>query len=142
MSIAFPFYLSKARDRVREGYQDLSYIVQGQFAFAPPLALGNMVLSDEGWRHARISIQASAGMYCCPRVTCEYHRYREFEVGFPDIDSTLFGAGDGTGVYGYVTQENIQEYINIHGGIIGYYNEDVVVPLEVTQEDITYYSLR
>lgn len=70
----------------------------------------------------RISVQASEGSYCAPRVTADVV-YSQFECGFPNMEVPELrewkdGDGDDTGtVYGYVPVSVIVALIEKHGGI-------------------------
>lgn len=71
---------------------------------------------------ATVSVQASAVHYCNPRN--DEGPYTTVEAGFPSIappDSWIEHAEDpddlcGT-VYGHLTAEHINEFINAHGGL-------------------------
>lgn len=70
-----------------------------------------------------ISIQASDGHYCTPRVNGDVI-YEEVELGFPNMEDELIAEYaedpyDLTGtVYGYVPVEIVNQLIEKHGGIV------------------------
>lgn len=153
VDVDFVFYMSKARDLYKQsltdacgrgeittGAQGLIDLVQQ----SPRLALHEMVRGENGcWRHATVSIQASKFHYCTPRENLEFHCYTEFEVGMPDIPFVEYDSDDG--VYSYMPREVIQQYIDSHGGIVGFvddYKAHTITPVELTEEEITYYSLQ
>lgn len=82
----------------------------------------------------RISVQASDGAYCAPRVTADIE-YSKFECGYPsaavpELQEWKDGDGDDTGtVYGYVPVGVIVALIEKHGGIKGPFVRDDKVAL-------------
>lgn len=75
-----------------------------------------------------VSIQASSGHYCSPRLTLSsVSDYESFELGFPTVgDSELIEYAENTEdltdtVYGYVPREVIEAVIAKHGGIVGFF---------------------
>ena len=146
--------MSKARDLYKQSLADqcaggeLDAEASGLIDMiqqAPKLALQEMIRAEDGtWRHATVSIQASALHYCSPRAVLEFHHYISFEVGMPDIPLPA-GYFSGDDVYGYVPKETIQQYIDELGGIVGWvddYSTGTISPLDLTDEEITYYSLK
>lgn len=140
MKITFPFYLTLAR-QAEQKRLGLSFTSTPYVRIAPILALGRFVKTDEGIRHAKISIQASLGLECDPSSTVAYHMYTSFEVGMVDIHDELLG-NHYENVYPFVPAENLQKYIDHLGGIVGYYTSaSEFINLELSQEDITYFLL-
>lgn len=75
----------------------------------------------------QLSIQASQGHYCSPRITLEdYKDYSEFEIGFPTKEVECLipyaeDSSDPTGtVYGYVPKTILEEAIESCGGVKGF----------------------
>ena len=70
-----------------------------------------------------ISVQASKGHYCSPRVDGDV-RYDKVELGFPSIEESLImGYAEDPDeptdtVYGYVPIEIVNKLIEKHGGIV------------------------
>jgi len=73
-----------------------------------------------------MSVQASGGAYCHPRITCmnsNYFIYDELEIGYPNRKETLLleYAEDKKNpkqtVYAYVPLELINKVIHKHGGL-------------------------
>lgn len=70
-----------------------------------------------------ISVQASEGHYCSPRVNGDV-RYDKVELGFPNMEDELIAEyaedpDDLTGtVYGGVPVEIVNQLIEKHGGIV------------------------
>lgn len=78
-----------------------------------------------------VSIQASSGHYCSPRLTLSsVSDYESFELGFPTVgDSELIEYAENTEdltdtVYGYVPREVIESVISKHGGIVGFFEPE------------------
>lgn len=156
--IPFQFYLSKARDlekqrlRLQFGNElqpDKLALVE-KIQQSPRLVLGSKYIDNGQAYNGTVSIQASEMHYCHPRETLEFHKYESFEVGFPTLgyfgERLLAPYGDAgenetPDVYSYVPHDVLQEYIDTMQGIVGYSVSGEVMPLEVTEEDITYYSL-
>lgn len=76
-----------------------------------------------------LSIQASDGYYCSPRMWCKsYSEYNQFEIGFPtnailQIMPYIDGYDDTDPtdtVYGYVPKEIIEAVIEERGGVVGF----------------------
>lgn len=74
-----------------------------------------------------LSIQASDGHYCQPRMWLkDYADYTEFEIGFPSVAILqLMPYADDESrptdtVYGYVPKEVIEAVIEERGGVIGF----------------------
>lgn len=72
-----------------------------------------------------LSIQASWGHYCNPKLTVrDYNKYDSFEIGFPSVkfESLMEYAEDPENptdtVYGYVPKEVIDEIVLNCGGVI------------------------
>lgn len=155
--IPFQFYLSKARDlekqRLREQYGNFSekLLIIEKLQQSPRLILGTKLRHDGQVINGTVSIQASEMHYCQPRETLEFHRYESFEIGFPTLGyfskEILAPYGDSEtndtpDVYSCVPCDVVQEYIDTLLGIVGFVSQgNIAVPLEVTEEDMTYYSL-
>ncbi len=152
----FQFYLSKARDleksRLRSLIRDSEqHRFIDRIQQAPRLILGR---TDTRHHRATVSIQASDVHYCQPLAVLEFHHYTSFEVGMPTLtyetSRLLMPYGDGDNsreaseIYGYVPCEVVQEYIELMGGVRAYkgqFSEQGAIPLELSEEDISYYSL-
>ena len=72
---------------------------------------------------ASVSIQAGEGIYCTPRNNIG--PYTHIEAGFPSVEppaSWLPHAEDVVNlcdtVYGYMPYERVDEFIEIHGGMV------------------------
>lgn len=69
-----------------------------------------------------MSVQASAGHYCAPRIT-GFGFYYQYEVGFPSEDEPLLmpyaedASRPTSTVYGYVPAQVIADIIGKHGGL-------------------------
>lgn len=80
-----------------------------------------------------LSIQASAGHYCNPRINQEdhdYNFYNQFEIGFPSvkIDELMEYAEDPEDptetVYGWVPALVIHSLVEARGGVVGFVERD------------------
>lgn len=80
-----------------------------------------------------LSIQASAGHYCSPRLSQpdqDYKFYNEFEIGFPSvkIEELMKYAEDPERptktVYAYVPVHIIHALVEARGGVVGYAEVD------------------
>lgn len=72
---------------------------------------------------ASVSIQAGGGVYCTPRDN--HGPYTHIEAGFPSVEPPASwcvyaeDASDLCGtVYGYMPYGCVDEFINIHGGMV------------------------
>ena len=83
------------------------------------LKLNKTILCADGFR---MSVQASAGNYCTPRIS-NAKRYDAVEVGFPSREEPLLMEyADETNwtdtVYGYVPVQVVTNIIVKHGGMV------------------------
>lgn len=74
-----------------------------------------------------VSIQASSGHYCRPRITeHDVATYSAFELGFPSSpDNVLMPYAEDESeptvtVYPYVPRDILEQVIESHGGIVGF----------------------
>jgi hypothetical protein len=83
------------------------------------LKLNKTILCADGFR---MSVQASAGNYCTPRIS-NAKRYDTVEVGFPSSEEPLLMEyADETNwtdtVYGFVPVQVVTNIIAKHGGMV------------------------